>query len=82
MPRTRRISPDNSIQHVLNRGNRREAIFRKPADYEAFLRLMVAGLERVQMRVLAFCLMPNHWHLLWPQRDGNPSRFMHRPWAS
>ena len=68
MPRTRRISPDNSIQHVLNRGNRREAIFRKPQDYEAFLRLMAKGLEKVEMRILAFCLMPNHWHMvLWPE---------------
>ena len=77
MPRTRRISPDNSIQHVLNRGNRREAIFRKPADYEAFLRLMVVGLERVQMRVLAFCLMPNHWHMvLWPEVGGAVSAYI------
>jgi putative transposase len=68
MPRTRRISPDNSIQHVLNRGNRRETIFRKPQDYEAFLRLMGEGLQRFEMRLLAFCLMPNHWHMvLWPQ---------------
>lgn len=45
-------------------------IFRKPADYCAFMRLMEEGRERTGMRILAYCLMPNHWHMvLWP-RDG------------
>jgi putative transposase len=77
MPRTGRISPDNSIQHVLNRGNRREAFFKKPQDYEAFLRLMAAGLDRVPMRILAFCLMPNHWHMVvWPETGSAVSAYI------
>jgi len=65
------------VFHVLNRGNARAAIFEKPEDYAAFERVVLEALERVDMRVLAYCLMPNHWHLvLWPRRDGDLSKFM------
>jgi len=67
MPRTRRVAPDNTVQHVLNRRNRKETLFESAADYRCFLNLMADGIDRVSMRVLAFCLMPTHWHMvLWP----------------
>lgn len=54
-------------------------IFDKPADYEAFERAMVEAAEYVNMRVLAYCLMPNHWHLvLRPREDGDLGRYMQR----
>jgi putative transposase len=57
------------VFHAINRGNCRMPIFEKPADYLAFLRLLEEGRERVGVRLLAYCLMPNHWHLvLWPRR--------------
>src|SRR5439155_2965442 len=65
--------------HVLNRGNGRAAVFHKPADYDAFLRAARHASDRVPMRVLAWCLMPNHFHLvLWPGGDADLSRWMHR----
>ena len=65
------------VFHVLNRGNARARIFHKDADYEAFERILGEAKERYDMRVLAYCLMPNHWHLvLWPRHDGDLSRFM------
>jgi putative transposase len=65
------------VYHVLNRANTRLPIFDKPGDYEAFERVLVEGVQRYDMRRLAFCLMPNHWHLLvWPKADGDLSRFM------
>jgi len=46
-------------------------------DYEAFEKILVAAQERVQMRILAYCILPNHWHLvLWPRKDGDLSEFM------
>ena len=46
-------------------------------DYEAFEHVLVEGVQRYDMRLLAFCLMPNHWHLLvWPKADGDLLRFM------
>lgn len=65
------------VYHVLNRGNARRTIFEKDADYAAFERILAETQQRVPMRVLAWCLMPNHWHLvLWPQFDGTLSQFM------
>ncbi len=65
------------VFHVLNRANARAAIFEKPEDYAAFERVLKEALDRVDMRVLSYCLMPNHWHLvLWPRRDGDLSKFM------
>lgn len=51
-------------------------IFEKDADYEAFERVLVEAVDRTATRLLAYCLMPNHWHLvLWPRDDGELSRF-------
>jgi putative transposase len=78
MPRTARASAANYCYHVLNRGNARSEVFHKGDDYQAFLDLIAEAQLRVPMRVLAFCLMPNHFHLaLWPRDDGDLSRWMH-----
>lgn len=65
------------VYHVLNRANARFSIFRARRDLEMFERLLVAAHEHVPMRMLDYCLMPNHWHLvLWPVGDGDLSLFM------
>ena len=52
-------------------------IFDDDADYEAFERILAQAVARTQTRLLAYCLMPNHWHLLvWPREDGELSRFV------
>jgi putative transposase len=77
MPRTARASRANVVYHVTNRGNNRAKVFHKPADYHAFLTLIEQARDRLPMRVLAACLMPNHFHLvLRPHKDGDLSRFM------
>jgi putative transposase len=71
MPRTARASQGGSCYHVLNRGNGRQTVFHKDGDYAAFVKLLRDAAERVPMRLLAYCLMPNHFHLaLWPRGDG------------
>ena len=51
-------------------------IFHKPDDYAAFERVLAEAVERTKTRLLAYCLMPNHWHLVvWPEKDGELSRF-------
>ncbi len=72
MGRPLRNSLGGYVYHVLNRGNGRYAIFFKDADYDAFLRVVQETRDHVpKMRLLAYCLMPNHWHLvLWPRNDG------------
>jgi len=77
MGRPLRASQGGWVYHVLNRANARQPIFDKPEDYEAFERILAEGVERYDMRLLAYCLLPNHWHLLvWPKEDGDLSRFM------
>ncbi len=63
--------------HVLNRGNARAEVFHKDADYVAFLRLLCEASDRVPMRLLAYCLVPNHFHLVvWTHEDGDLGRWM------
>lgn len=77
MPRKARIDRGDLCYHVLNRGNERQAVYRTEAEYASFLQLLQRAKARLPMRVLAFCLMPNHFHLcLWPYHDGDLGRFM------
>ena len=63
--------------HVLNRGNARAEVFHKSGDYEAFLDTVAEAALRVPIGVLAYCLMPNHFHLVArPTGDGDLSRWM------
>jgi putative transposase len=73
------VAPGGYVYHVLNRGNGRMRLFHKEADYQGFERILSEALEHVPgMRLAAWCLMPNHWHLLlWPRRDGELSDFGH-----
>ncbi len=65
------------VFHVLNRANNRAEIFTSDEDYLAFLRVLRDVSKKKPMRILAFCLMPNHWHLLLcPKRDGELGAFM------
>jgi putative transposase len=76
MGRPRRAADGGLVYHVLNRANARMTIFHKPDDYAAFERVLEEAAERTKTRLLAYCLMPNHWHLVvWPEADGELSRF-------
>ena len=78
MPRTVRASVGNVCYHVLNRGNARAQVFYKDGDYDAFMKCIAHACIEVPMRVLGWCLMPNHFHLVvWPHADGDLSKWMH-----
>jgi putative transposase len=78
MPRHPRAAAGGYCYHALNRGNARRTVFHKDGDYAAFVALLREAGERHPVRLLAFCLMPNHFHLaLWPRDDGDLSRWMH-----
>ena len=65
------------VYHALNRATARLKLFRKAADYAAFLRVFDEALERRPLRVLGYCLMPTHWHVvLWPDAEGQLSSFL------
>ncbi len=64
MPRSARGLVDGGLYHILNRGNGRQKVFHKDADYTAFLDLVAQMLERYDVDLYAYCVMPNHYHLV------------------
>jgi len=63
--------------HMLNRGNRRETVFHKPGDFDAFVEAMAGACRRLPMDILGYCLMPNHFHLVVrPIAAGDLGRWM------
>jgi len=60
----------------MNRGRRAEEIFTERSDYELFLELLKETSELFNVKVAAYCMMPNHYHLLLHTPDGNLSRYM------
>ena len=78
MPRGRRFLEDGYAYHVLNRGNRKQVIFKKPGDYRAFLRILLEANARFAMPLCALCVMNNHFHLVvWPDSARSISAYMH-----
>jgi putative transposase len=64
------------VYHVLNRANFRSRLFKQARHYEDFLGIVEESLNFVPMPILAYCLMPNHWHVvLYPRGDGDLSKF-------
>ena len=79
MPRAPRTDVADLVYHVLNRANARAALFEDDPDYRCFARLLGEERARTGIRLLAWCLMPNHWHLvLWPWGDGELGSFVRR----
>jgi putative transposase len=76
--RASRLRTPNVVHHVVNRGNRKKEIFHKHEDYRAFVDLLAEACSKFRMRLLAFCVMNNHWHLVvWPDEVVSLSAFMH-----
>ena len=79
MSRVQRMDVGGEIYHALNRANFRSRLFKADAHYQDFLGIVEEVLQWVSMRILAYCLMPNHWHLVvQPRADGDLARFMQR----
>lgn len=77
MGRAPRADVAGGIYHALNRGNAKKPIFLKDEDYEAFERIIVEGLEKFPVDLIAYQWMKNHWHMvLSPQEDGGMGKFL------
>ena len=64
MARIARVVAAGVPHHVVQRGNRRQPVFFSVADYKAYLRLLADWCERAKVEIWAYCLMPNHVHLV------------------
>ena len=75
MPRQPRVAPGGLIYHAMNRAVARLPLFQKEGDFEAFERVVVMALQKHPCRLLAYCIMPNHYHLIAvePENQNNPS---------
>lgn len=76
MSRPLRIEYKEAWYHVMNRGRNREDIFHDNIDYKAFTDLLIETCEMWNFRISAYCLMPNHYHLLVQTPDANIARGM------
>jgi len=76
MSRPLRIQYPDAWYHVMNRGRRGEKIFATKEDYGSFVDLLEELDEVFKVKVAAYCLMPNHYHLLVQTPDANLSRSM------
>jgi REP element-mobilizing transposase RayT len=66
-----RIEFEGAIYHVMNRGDRREPIFRDDADRKRFLETLGEACAKTDWQVHALCLMGNHFHLVVETPKGN-----------
>src|SRR4051812_34758929 len=64
MPRIPRGLRGGGVAHVLSRGNDRATVFHSPSEYQSFIALLDEARQRHPVDLLAFCLMPNHFHLV------------------
>ncbi len=76
MSRPLRIEFPGAWYHVMNRGRRGDDIFTESRDFESFITLLTESAELWQVKIAAYCLMTNHYHLLVHTPNGNLSRFM------
>jgi len=76
MARPLRIEYPGAWYHVMNRGRRSEEVFYERKDYETFVELLKESSEMWNIRVAAYCLMTNHYHILVQTPDGNIARAM------
>jgi putative transposase len=77
MPRIARVSVGNMLYHIINRSNGKVKLFHTDDDYKHFEKLLQDGKDMVDIQIVGYCIMPNHWHLvLYPKRDGDMGEYM------
>lgn len=64
MPRRPRLQVAGAVYHVMARGNRKSTIFHDDEDRQRFLVIIADAAAAYDLRVLAFCLMGNHYHVV------------------
>lgn len=78
MARKPRIEIEGGLYHLITRGNNRQSIFNSADDYSKLLSLIQAQKSKLPFYLYAYCLMPNHVHLLVERRNDAISRVMQR----
>jgi putative transposase len=82
MARPLRVEYEGALYHVTSRGNDCERIFFTDTDRDAFLELLVDVVNRYSWVCHAYCLMPNHYHLVVETPHANLSRSRPVKWCN
>lgn len=79
MPHNSRNLPPGCVVHCVNRAHDKRPLFRRATEYEGFLRLVAWAKGECPVRIVAYCLMYNHWHFVfWVEVEWDVSAFLHR----
>jgi putative transposase len=73
MPRLPRIEYEKALYHITSRGNNKQKIFSDEKDYPTFIKFLEKALKKYSWQCYAYCLIPNHYHLLIETEDANLS---------
>ena len=76
MPRQRRIASETGVYHIMVRGINKQKIFEHQEDYQKYLQFLSDCKEQVHFDLYAYCLMPNHVHLLLRTEFSDLERIM------
>jgi REP element-mobilizing transposase RayT len=71
MPRKLRIEYPGAMYHVMSRDDRREKIFLNDVDRQDFIKTLAETCQKTNWQVHAYCLMPNHYHLVLETPEPN-----------
>ena len=77
MARPLRVEYEHAFYHVISRGHRKENIFKTDEDRKKFLEKLNQTAQRYQLKVHAFVMMSNHYHLLVETPGANLAKAMH-----
>ena len=64
MGRSQRTDIGGYVYHGLNRANARMTIFNRDKEYQDFEQILFDAVEKFKMKLISYCLMPNHFHLV------------------
>lgn len=65
MPRGPRLTLNNTVFHIINRGNAKQTIFHDKEDFSKFLEILARYKDKFGFKMYHFCLIPNHHHFEW-----------------
>jgi putative transposase len=74
MARALRVEYEDASYHVMARGNERKTLFHQESDYQLFMQCLEEACLEFSLSLKAYCLMPNHYHLLLQTPQANLSR--------